>query len=98
MPDGQTATVFVIAALVLLITPGPAVLYIVTRSIDQGRTAGIVSVLGVQVGTLLHVVAAALGASALLASSALAFTIVKYRSAHVPMDSMQRWRGRWAIG
>lgn len=56
-------------------------LYIVTRSIDQGRTAGIVSVLGVQVGTLLHVVAAALGASALLASSALAFTIVKYLGA-----------------
>lgn len=81
MPDGQTATVFVIAALVLLVTPGPAVLYIVTRSIDQGRTAGIVSVLGVQVGTLLHVVAAALGVSALLASSALAFTIVKYLGA-----------------
>jgi threonine/homoserine/homoserine lactone efflux protein len=72
---------FLIAALALLITPGPAVLYIVTRSIDQGRKAGIVSVLGVGVGTLFHVAAAALGVSALLVSSALAFSVVKYLGA-----------------
>jgi LysE type translocator len=62
----------------LLITPGPAVLYVVTRSIDQGRGAGFTSALGVFVGTLCHVAAAALGLSALLMSSALAFQSVKY--------------------
>ena len=51
--------IFIVAALLLLITPGPAVLYIVTRSMDQGRRAGLVSMLGVHVGTLVHVGAAA---------------------------------------
>jgi threonine/homoserine/homoserine lactone efflux protein len=68
---------FVLASLVLLLTPGPAVLYIVTRSIDQGRRAGLVSMLGVHVGTLVHIAAAAAGLSALLAASAAAFTAVK---------------------
>jgi threonine/homoserine/homoserine lactone efflux protein len=57
--------------------PGPAVLYIVTRSVEQGRRAGLVSVLGICSGTLFHVMAAALGISALLVSSALAFSTVK---------------------
>ena len=74
MFDISSLTVFVAAALILLITPGPAVLYIVTRSIDQGRRAGLVSALGVHVGTLVHVGAAAAGLSALLAASATAFT------------------------
>ena len=65
----------------LLIVPGPAVLYIVTRSLEQGRVAGFVSMLGVQVGALVHVVAAALGLSALIVQSALAFTVVKYAGA-----------------
>ena len=69
---------FVIAALALLLTPGPAVLYIVTRSVDQGRRAGFVSVLGVHLGTLVHIAAAAAGLSALLAASAVAFGAVKY--------------------
>jgi threonine/homoserine/homoserine lactone efflux protein len=73
--------VFVLAAAALLITPGPAVLYVVTRSIDQGRLAGIVSVLGIGLGTLFHVFGAALGLSAILMSSALAFDIVKYLGA-----------------
>ncbi len=81
MPEFSTLIVFSIAAWVLLITPGPAVLYIVARSIDQGRMAGIVSTLGVAMGTLFHVVAAALGVSALLVSSALAFNVVKYLGA-----------------
>jgi len=81
MPDLSTLTMFVIAASVLLITPGPAVLYIVARSIDQGRTAGIVSVLGIATGTLFHIAAAAFGISALLLSSAVAFNIVKYAGA-----------------
>src|SRR5512147_2983047 len=73
--------VFLVAALVLLLTPGPAVLYIVARSLDQGRRAGLVSVLSIEVGNSVHVLAAALGLSALLLSSALAFSIVKYLGA-----------------
>ena len=69
---------FVVAALLLLLTPGPAVLYIVTRTLEQGRRAGLVSMLGVHVGTLVHVAAAAAGVSAVLATSATAFGIVKY--------------------
>jgi threonine/homoserine/homoserine lactone efflux protein len=81
MPEFHTLFVFAPVALGLLVVPGPAVLYIVTRSIDQGRTAGFVSVAGIHAGSLVHVAAAALGLSAILASSALAFSIVKYAGA-----------------
>src|SRR5512138_1044758 len=73
--------VFLVAALILLLTPGPAVLYIVARSLDQGRLAGLVSVLSIEVGNLVHVVAATLGLSAILLSSAMAFSIIKYLGA-----------------
>ena len=72
---------FIGAAIALLLTPGPAVLYIVTRSVEQGRAAGLVSVVGICSGTLVHVVAATLGLSALLVSSARAFTTVRYAGA-----------------
>jgi threonine/homoserine/homoserine lactone efflux protein len=81
LPDWSSLGLFAAAALVLLLTPGPAVLYIVTRSIEQGRRAGLVSVLGVHVGTLAHVAAATAGLSALLAASATAFGVVKYLGA-----------------
>ncbi|HEY7140341.1 MAG TPA: LysE family translocator [Methylomirabilota bacterium] len=81
VPEASVLGLFVVAAIVLLLTPGPAVLYIVTRSVEQGRLAGLVSALGVHVGTLVHVAAAALGVSALLVSSALAFDVVKYLGA-----------------
>lgn len=81
MPDIRSLQLFMIAALVLAITPGPAVLYIVTRSISQGRTAGIVSCLGITSGGLVHVLAAAIGLSAALATSATAFNVVKYAGA-----------------
>jgi threonine/homoserine/homoserine lactone efflux protein len=81
MIDSASLIIFIGAALVLLVVPGPAVLYIVARSIDQGAFAGIVSVLGIGLGSLIHVFAAALGLSALLVSSALAFMIVKYLGA-----------------
>ena len=74
-------SIFLLAALILLLTPGPAVLYIVARSLDQGRLAGFVSVLSIEVGNLVHVLAATLGLSAILVSSALAFSIVKYLGA-----------------
>jgi threonine/homoserine/homoserine lactone efflux protein len=72
---------FVTGGAVLLMIPGPAVMYVVSRSIGHGRAAGLVSVMGIVVGTLLHVAAATLGLSALLASSALAFQFVKYLGA-----------------
>jgi len=81
LPDLASLGLFVAAALVLLITPGPAVLYIVARSIDQGRRAGLVSMLGVHAGTLVHVAAAAAGLSALLVASAMAFSVAKYLGA-----------------
>src|SRR5438046_9196912 len=68
---------FITGAAILLVIPGPAVTYVVSRSIGHGRAAGLVSVLGIVTGTLCHVVAAALGISALLASSAVAFQFVK---------------------
>jgi len=81
LPFAANLPVFLLAALILLLTPGPAVLYIVTRSVDQGRKAGLVSVLGVELGNTFHVVAATMGLSAILLTSALAFSIVKYAGA-----------------
>jgi threonine/homoserine/homoserine lactone efflux protein len=81
MPDLTLWGLFVVASLVLLLTPGPAVLFIVARSIQQGRTAGFVSVIGIHFGTIVHILAAAVGLSALIVSSALVFAIVKYLGA-----------------
>ncbi len=81
IPGAANLSLFVISALILLVVPGPSVLYIVARSITQGRVAGFVSDLGIHSATLIHVVAAALGLSALLASSAVAFSVVKYAGA-----------------
>ena len=77
IPDPDRLAVFVVAALALLVVPGPAVLYIVARSIHEGRRAGLASVLGIHVGTLVHIGAATAGLSALIMSSAVAFTAVK---------------------
>src|SRR5882762_5343341 len=81
IPSAANLSLFIGAALVLLLIPGPAVLYIITRSVEQGRLAGFVSDLGIHAATLVHVLAAALGLSALLASSAMAFSAVKYAGA-----------------
>ena len=81
MPEASTLALFAVAAITLLVIPGPAVLYIVARSVDQGRVAGLASVGGVHVGTLLHVAAAALGLSALLVSSAVAYDTVRWLGA-----------------
>jgi len=81
MPEPHAVLLFAAAALALLVIPGPSVLYIVTRSIEQGRTAGFVSVLGVHAGTLFHVAAAAFGLSALLVRSAALYTAVKWAGA-----------------
>jgi threonine/homoserine/homoserine lactone efflux protein len=81
MPDPSRLALFVGAALLLLVVPGPSVLYIVTQSVSHGRRAGMVSVAGITTGTLVHILAATVGLSALLASSALAFDVVKYLGA-----------------
>lgn len=81
MPTTHSLALFIGAALVLLLIPGPAVVYVVTRSASQGRRAGMVSVLGIHVGTAVHVVAAVLGLSALIVASATAFSVVKYAGA-----------------
>jgi len=77
MPQLSNLPAFVAASLALLVVPGPAVLYIVARSGAQGRAAGVVSVLGVHTGTVVHVVAAVVGLSALISTSAAAFTVAK---------------------
>lgn len=81
VPNQSSLLLFTSAALLLLVMPGPAVFYIVGRSIALGRRAGLVSVLGIAVGTLVHVTAATVGLSALLLSSATAFATMKYLGA-----------------
>jgi threonine/homoserine/homoserine lactone efflux protein len=77
VPSPSTLPVFVAASLVLLVIPGPAVLFIVARSGAQGRRAGLVSVLGVHTASIVHVLAAVAGVSAVVVASSLAFTAVK---------------------
>ena len=77
MLETTSLAFFILSSLILLLTPGPAVLYIIARSVNQGRIAGLVSAVGLGLGTMVHVVAAAFGLSALLATSALAFNVVK---------------------
>jgi threonine/homoserine/homoserine lactone efflux protein len=77
MPGTTTLLAFSAAALVLLVIPGPSVLYIVSQSVEHGRRAGLIATLGVHTGTMVHLSAAALGLSAILVSSSLAFGVVK---------------------
>jgi threonine/homoserine/homoserine lactone efflux protein len=81
VPDIATLGVFLGACLILFIVPGPAVMYIVTRGITQGRRSGFVSVAGIHLASLVHIAAAVAGLSALIAASATAFTLVKLAGA-----------------
>jgi threonine/homoserine/homoserine lactone efflux protein len=81
MPSAHALLLFSLATIALLVVPGPSVLFIVARSMDQGRSAGLVSVAGVHCGTIVHVVAAALGVTAILAASETAFDAVRYAGA-----------------
>ncbi|MBC7605256.1 MAG: LysE family translocator [Ramlibacter sp.] len=78
MPDAQHLLLFIFAGWLLNLTPGPDVLYIVTNSLKSGAKAGLVAGLGITAGCFVHVFAAALGVSALLATSSMAFTVLKY--------------------
>lgn len=81
MPEATTLVAFAGAAMLLFILPGPAVVYIVTRSLSQGRAAGLVSVAGIHLGSAVHILAAAVGLSALIAASATAFTTIRWLGA-----------------
>lgn len=78
MPEPTTLLVFLGACLLLFVIPGPAVLYVVTRSVTQGRRAGLISVLGIHLGSLVHIAATIAGLSALIAASATAFAAIKW--------------------
>ena len=80
-PSWPLMAAFFIASLALAITPGPAVIYVVTRTLAQGRRAGLASVAGVALGNLGNAIGAAIGLAALFAISSLAFTVVKYAGA-----------------
>jgi threonine/homoserine/homoserine lactone efflux protein len=97
VPSATAYGLFVLAALTLLVIPGPAVLYIVGRSIDQGRSAGLASVLGVTTGTLIQIAFATVGLSSLVLASAVAFDAVKYAgAAYLIVLGIRRLRSRAA--
>ena len=81
MPSPETILLFMTATLVLNITPGPSILYVMSLSLNQGRTAGLVSALGLGTGSFLHAVAATLGLSAVMAYSPVAYAVVKFLGA-----------------
>jgi len=81
VPSVSQLELFAVASIALLLIPGPAVLYVVTQSAEQGRSAGLASVAGIHIGTLVHIVAAAVGLSALILASAVAFSAVKFAGA-----------------
>ncbi len=81
MPGLDAILTFAIASLALLLIPGPAVIYILNRSVAEGREAGLAAVAGLELGNLVHVIAASAGLSAVLATSATAFNVVKWLGA-----------------
>jgi threonine/homoserine/homoserine lactone efflux protein len=81
MPSSHTIILFMMSALALNLSPGPSILYILSRTLGQGREAGLVSVLGLATATLIHAMAAALGLSTLFVYSPVAFAVVKYLGA-----------------
>ena len=81
MVSAQTLALFVAASAVLVLIPGPNHIYIVTRAAAEGRRAGLASALGVETGTLVHILVAAAGLSILVARSAVAFNVVRYAGA-----------------
>lgn len=79
--DMTNFAIFFTASWILIITPGPDIIYVITRGVSQGRRAGIVSAIGVTLGILVHTIFAALGLAVILRTSALAFLAVKYTGA-----------------
>ena len=81
MMDLTNFAIFFGACWILIITPGPDMIYVITRGISQGRKAGVISAIGVTLGILVHTIFAAFGLAMILRTSALAFLIVKYAGA-----------------
>jgi threonine/homoserine/homoserine lactone efflux protein len=81
MPDGHTLLLFLVATAILLLTPGPNMLYVLARGVGQGRRAGVVSALGIGLGSLVHTLAAVAGLSALIVSSSVAYEAVRLAGA-----------------
>jgi len=81
VPDLNAIVTFAIASVALLLIPGPAVIYVLNRSVADGREAGLAAVAGLELGNLVHVIAASVGLSAVLATSATAFNVVKWLGA-----------------
>lgn len=99
MNHWQTLTAFAIASALLAVTPGPAVFYIVTRSLSQGRRAGLASVAGVALGNLGNALGASVGLAALFAISAVAFWVVKYAgAAYLVYLGIKAWRQPVQLG
>jgi len=95
VPELHAFALFVPAAVAILAVPGPAVLYIVTTSVEGGRRTGLVSVAGIHVGSLVHVAAAVAGLSAIIVSSAVAFSAVKYAgAAYLVAVGVRKWLDR----
>ena len=98
LPDTPLLLAFIGASLVLALTPGPAVVYIVARTLSQGRACGLASVLGVALGNLANAVGAALGLAALFAVSSAAFTVVKWAgAAYLVYLGIRMWRATPAV-
>jgi threonine/homoserine/homoserine lactone efflux protein len=95
VPSAHAFAIYIPAALLLLAIPGPAVLYIVATSVEGGRRNGLLSVAGVHLGSAVHVLAACAGLSALIVSSAIAFSTVKYvGAAYLVLIGIKKWLER----
>jgi threonine/homoserine/homoserine lactone efflux protein len=98
LPDTPLLLAFMGASLMLALTPGPAVVYIVARTLAQGRACGLASVVGVALGNLANAAGAALGLAALFAVSSAAFTVVKWAgAAYLVYLGIRMWRAAPAI-
>src|SRR5215510_4356879 len=93
MPDPRLVAVFALATFVLTVTPGPGVLYVVGRSVQGGRRSGLASMLGIETGEAVYIAGAALGITALLATSTVALSVLRYGgAAYLVLLGIRAWR------
>src|SRR5690242_13871790 len=98
MPSATTLVLFALATLILTASPGPGVIYVVSRSLAQGRRGGFASMFGIESGEVLWLVATATGLAALLAASAGALTVLRFAgAAYLIVLGIQRWRHIGAV-
>lgn len=93
MPSAGLLAVFAVATFALTVTPGPGVLYVVGRSVGGGRRAGLASMLGIETGEAVYIAGTALGITALIATSAIALSILRYGgAAYLVLLGIRAWR------